>query len=112
MSNNVDNGNMPAMPTQYADLNANGGELYCDQQGMTKREMFAKDSDVSSLAENFDNYKDMASFVGESWNSSFNTFQNANLKLKVIAKLKVMAADALLSELSKSNQEGTSNEQS
>lgn len=38
----VKNADMPAMPTPYMDVNQNGGELYCDQQGMTKREDIAK----------------------------------------------------------------------
>ena len=36
-----DNKDMPAMPTQYMDSISGSGELYCDQQGLTKREMFA-----------------------------------------------------------------------
>ena len=35
------NKDMPASPTPYMDLNHQGGELHCDQQGLTKREMFA-----------------------------------------------------------------------
>lgn len=36
------NGNLPAMPTIYADMATNGQrEIYCDQTGLTKREQFA-----------------------------------------------------------------------
>lgn len=41
MSNEMKNADQPANPTQYMDLNQNGGELYCDLTGLTKREMFA-----------------------------------------------------------------------
>lgn len=38
----ISNKDMPAMPTIYADMAANGQrEIYCDQTGLTKREMFA-----------------------------------------------------------------------
>lgn len=36
------NGDLPAMPTIYADMATNGRrEIYCDQTGLTKREQFA-----------------------------------------------------------------------
>ena len=35
------NADKPAMPTPYMDQNSNGGALYCDDTGLTKREMFA-----------------------------------------------------------------------
>jgi hypothetical protein len=36
------NGNMPAAPTIYADMGHNGQrEIFCDNQGLTKREHFA-----------------------------------------------------------------------
>ena len=38
----IKNGDLPASPTVYADLAANGQrELYCDQAGLSKREQFA-----------------------------------------------------------------------
>ena len=38
----IKNGDLPASPTVYADLDANGQrELYCDQAGLSKREQFA-----------------------------------------------------------------------
>lgn len=36
------NGNVPAAPTIYADMGHNGQrEIFCDNQGLTKREHFA-----------------------------------------------------------------------
>ena len=36
------NADLPANPTIYADMGHNGQrEIYCDQTGLTKREMFA-----------------------------------------------------------------------
>lgn len=38
----IKNGDLPAMPTIYADMATNGQrEIYCDQTGLTKREQFA-----------------------------------------------------------------------
>lgn len=38
----IKNGDLPAAPTIYADMAANGQrEIYCDQTGLTKREQFA-----------------------------------------------------------------------
>lgn len=37
----IKNADQPASPTPYMDVNSNGGELFCDQQGLTKREVFA-----------------------------------------------------------------------
>lgn len=37
----MDNSERPINPTIYADLNDNGGEIYCDQNGLTKFEYFA-----------------------------------------------------------------------
>lgn len=93
MSN--ENGNKPAAPFVI------GGDVIVQpEMGLTKREMLAMHEDVSSMFENyFDNYKEMASFVGARWESGFNNFQNISLEMKVKAKLKVMAADALLKEL-------------
>lgn len=39
MSN--ENGNMPAQPTPYMDQQNSTGELYCTNEGLTKREHFA-----------------------------------------------------------------------
>ncbi len=39
MKKYLDNGNAPAYPTPYMDLSTNGGELVCDNTGMTKREI-------------------------------------------------------------------------
>jgi hypothetical protein len=37
----IKNGHMPAMPTPFMDVTNGSGELYCDQQGLTKLEEFA-----------------------------------------------------------------------
>lgn len=38
----IKNGDLPVNPTIYADLAPNGQrEIYCDQEGLTKREYFA-----------------------------------------------------------------------
>lgn len=37
----MNNANLPANATPYMDLTETGGELYCDNTGLTKREMFA-----------------------------------------------------------------------
>jgi len=38
----IKNGDLPAAPTIYADMAANGQrEIYCDQTGLTKREQLA-----------------------------------------------------------------------
>ena len=97
---------MPAMPQAATDngYGCNHAESFNGlvPVGLTKREMFAMHQDVNSVFENyFDCYKSMASFIGEEWRSGFNDFQNINLEMKVKAKLRVMAADALLEELSK-----------
>jgi hypothetical protein len=39
--NNSDNASAPASPTPYMDQTIEGGELYCDNSGLTKREHFA-----------------------------------------------------------------------
>ncbi len=97
------NADSPAMP-QSASENGYGcnygNEPGQVAQGLTKREMIAKDIDVSFI-NNFDNYKEMASFLGETWNPKSNSFSNLKLKARVQAKLKVIAADALLAELDK-----------
>lgn len=38
----IKNADLPASPNIYADFGHNGPrEIYCDQSGLTKREMFA-----------------------------------------------------------------------
>ncbi|AUR91059.1 hypothetical protein NVP1154O_46 [Vibrio phage 1.154.O._10N.222.52.B12] len=56
---NIDNANLPAMPTHYAEItNCMGGtdELFADQKGLTKREDIAKDAMKGMLASG--NYTD------------------------------------------------------
>jgi len=76
------NADMPAMPTPYMDQNSNGGALYCDDTGLTKREMFATHAMQGITSNDFSNY------TGANW-------------AKDIAKESVKLADALLAELEK-----------
>lgn len=70
------NGDLPAMPTIYADMGTNGQrEIYCDQTGLTKREQFA-----------------MAAMQGFCASSDYMSFT-------AIATDAVAVADALLAEL-------------
>lgn len=95
---------MPAMPLRNAiDTveswdNLTGGGRFIPANGLTKREMFAKDADVSSCQ-----LKDIQAteeFLGRKINTdSIEDLFKANFE--VMAKLKVMAADALLAELEK-----------
>ncbi len=73
------NSDMPAMPTQYMDLNSDGGELYCDQQGLTKREQAA--------------IKLMAAYRTQ--------HETLGVKPEEVAKWAVEDADALFKELEK-----------
>lgn len=73
------NGNLPAMPTIYADMGTNGQrEIYCDQTGLTKREQFA-----------------MAMAQGLCATGQYGSFDH-------VAQDAVKAADALLAELERS----------
>lgn len=80
------NADKPAMPNHYAEItNCMGGsdELYCDEQGLTKREMFA-----------------MHAMVGIMQDVNFCQSHCEN----DVAKLAVLQADALLYELEKSDE--------
>ena len=94
----MNNADMPAMPTQYMDLTQNGGELYCDQQGLTKREIFAMHATCDGFE--FKDTKSSEDFIGRAvdWDC-FNDMIKASCE--VSAKIKVMKADALLAELDK-----------
>jgi len=73
----TNNGNLPAAPTIYADMAANGQrEIYCTEVGLTKREMFA-----------------MAAMQGILANSSNG--------MSYAARDAVLMADELLAELEK-----------
>ena len=99
MSNsNMKNADMPANPTPYMDQDSNGGELYCDNAGLTKREMFAMNADVGGVE--FESIRGLSRFLEREINEHDDAdLIKAGLELK--AKLKVMAADALLAELEK-----------
>lgn len=78
----IKNGDLPAMPTIYADMAANGQrEIYCDQTGLTKREQFA-----------------MAAMQGILSNGVDFTAHDD----KDVAQAAVIHADNLLAELEKS----------
>jgi hypothetical protein len=71
------NGDLPAMPTIYADMAPNGQrEIYCDQTGLTKREQFAMAAMQGILA------------IGNKLDTR-----------GVVAECAVKMADALLAEL-------------
>lgn len=78
----IKNGDLPASPTIYADMGINGQrEIYCDQHGLTKREIFA-----------------MAAMQGILSNRAMIdeiTIKSADW----IARRSCIASDALLSEL-------------
>ena len=75
------NGDSPINATPYQDLNNGSGELYCDQQGLTKREYFAGLAMQGHLANSSD---DMIAYTPEQ-----------------VAKFSVDYTDALLKELDK-----------
>lgn len=45
------NADKPAYPLVYADMSTGTGEVYCDEHGLTKREMFAMNA--PEISENF-----------------------------------------------------------
>ena len=109
----IKNADMPAMPTtikeeaeiEGAPIMPNGekqkytADVNCP--GLTKREMFAKDSNVLEQYSSIDNYPDMAEILGEKYEKSMTEVKRLELEFRFMAKLKVMAADALLKELEK-----------
>ena len=94
---------MPAMPTGPIDTvisfdDLTGGGRYLPANGLTKREMLAKDADVSGFE--FESIRGLSRFLEREINEHDDAdLIKAGLELK--AKLKVMAADALLAELEK-----------
>lgn len=88
------NSDMPAMPTVYGDMAENGErEIFCDQLGLTKREMFAMHAMQGMLASNF--ASDFASEINdESYDMPNGLANNA-----------VRYADALLAQLEESGDE-------
>lgn len=95
---NINNGNMPAMPIADSGHGEYAPEVHF---GLTKREMMAMNSDVSEELKSMDNFMDMAYFLGEDFKNQMTLEGKISLKFRVAAKLKAMAADALLKELSK-----------
>ena len=93
---------MPAMPM----FNQNGEPIHSSWSrlgdgslsGLTKREMFAMNADIGGVE--FDSILGLSRFLGREINEHDDAdLIKAGLELK--AKLKVMAADALLVELEK-----------
>ena len=79
------NADKPADPTPYMDQTANGGELYCSDTGLTKREMFAMHA-MSAALDKYNPYES-GDFDSSDW--------------EVTARNAVGLADALLAELEK-----------
>jgi len=85
---NMKNGDLPAMPTIYADMATNGQrEIYCDQTGVTKREQFAMAAMQGLLA-------------------SGATYKGSTTNRHLLAADAVAHADALLVELGRENNHG------
>ena len=53
MSSKILNGDMPSSPTLYMDYSNGAGELYSDNNGLTKREHFAALAMQGILAHSF-----------------------------------------------------------
>lgn len=82
----MSNSDSPANPTQYMDYSNGSGELYCDNNGLTKREAFAMAAMQGLLANGIPDSK------------SFVVPQD---EYEMLAAASVLQADALLKELSK-----------
>lgn len=78
-----ENGSKPANPTPYQDLTNGSGEMYCDNDGLTKREHFAAMA-LSSVLDKYNPYES-GDFDSSDWDC--------------VAKNAVGIADALLKEL-------------
>lgn len=84
MSEEIKNGDLPAYPTPYCDFAPNGDrEFYCDNNGMTKREVIAMHS-IHCVLDKFNPFE-----CGDFDSSDYET----------VAKHAVGIADALLREL-------------
>jgi hypothetical protein len=80
------NGDLPAMPTIYADMAPNGQrEIYCDQTGLTKREQFAMAAMQGLCADIVSVYENLCG--------------DGTVPTEYVAKQAVNMADALLAEL-------------
>lgn len=79
------NADLPANATPYMDLTETGGELHCDNTGLTKREMFAMHA-MSTVLSKYDPWEN-GHFDSSNWQE---TAENC-----------VGLADALLAELEK-----------
>ena len=91
----MNNADKPAMPTELRGSDGFPPIIYT---GLTKREMFAMNADVGECS--IKTIADAEEFIGRKIDAESieDTFK-ANFE--VTAKLKVMAADALLAELEK-----------
>ena len=87
----IKNGDTPASPTQYMDQVDGSGELYSDNNGLTKREHFAAMA-MQGLLSNSGGVIQSNSMCG---------FSFCNCNEEDVAKLSTTIADALLLELSK-----------
>ena len=104
-NNNMKNADMPAMPQSFSMGEEDCGTVISHLSeadvpmniGLTKREMFAKDADVSGY-EIFGD--DISIFLGREVDEE-NIIDMINASLEIKAKVQVMAADALLAELEK-----------
>jgi len=97
----IKNADTPASPTHYSSFtNAYGGqdELYSDNEGLSKREAFAKD--LPHIDVEFGDINEMCKFVQKE-EVPISSFDILVLSFEVEAKIRVMRADALLNELSK-----------
>ena len=81
------NADLPANPTIYADMGHNGQrEIYCDQAGLTKREMFAMAAMQGLLS-------------GNKVRELYELTKTGEAPLDYITRQSTDLADALLAEL-------------
>lgn len=86
------NADMPAAPTIYADMGHNGQrEIFCDNQGLTKREHFAGLAMQAMLSN--------PNVIGF---SQMCGWELVNCSREQLSKICIAHADELLSELEKS----------
>lgn len=85
------NADKPANATPYMDLTETGGELHCDNTGLTKREMFAMHA-MQGILSKSGGVVQANSMSGTGW---------CNCDASGLAQWSLECADALLSELEK-----------
>ena len=106
MEKKMKNADMPAMPQSFSMSEEDCGTVISHLSeadmpmniGLTKREMFAMHADVSDFE--FYSHDDISDFIGRKIDED-STIDMIKAGLELQAKLKVMAADALLVELDK-----------